>query len=48
MTNTAHHPILVLGGGTGGLSVAARLRLADPSLRVALVERSETHYEQPL
>jgi sulfide:quinone oxidoreductase len=48
MTDTTHHPVLILGGGTGGLTVAARLRLADPSIPVALVEPSETHYYQPL
>jgi sulfide:quinone oxidoreductase len=45
---TSHHSILVLGGGTGGLSVAARLLAADPNLDVAVVEPSELHYYQPL
>ncbi|MGE3820631.1 MAG: FAD-dependent oxidoreductase, partial [Isosphaeraceae bacterium] len=42
------HTIVIVGGGTAGISVAARLRLADPSLDVALVEPSEKHYYQPL
>ena len=45
---TAHHSVLILGGGTGGLSVAARLREADPTLDIALVEPSEHHHYQPL
>jgi sulfide:quinone oxidoreductase len=43
-----HHSILVVGGGTGGLSVAARLREADPTLDIAVVEPSEHHYYQPI
>ncbi|MDA8297168.1 MAG: FAD/NAD(P)-binding oxidoreductase [Actinomycetota bacterium] len=42
-----HHRIVIIGGGTAGLSVAARLRrlgMAD----VALVEPAGTHYYQPL
>lgn len=45
---TTHHSILVVGGGTGGLSVAARLRnLPDPP-EVTVLEPSEKHYYQPL
>ena len=43
-----HHTILIVGGGTGGLSVAARLREADPRLDIAVVEPSEHHYYQPI
>ena len=43
-----HHRVLVLGGGSAGITVAARVRRADPSLDVGLVEPSETHYYQPL
>jgi len=43
-----HHSVLVVGGGTGGLSVAARLREANPSLDVAVVEPSRHHYYQPI
>lgn len=46
--STQHHSIVILGGGTGGLSVAARLLAASPRLDVALVERSATHHYQPL
>ncbi|MFO0759330.1 MAG: FAD/NAD(P)-binding oxidoreductase [Byssovorax sp.] len=45
---TKHHSILVVGGGTGGLSVASRLLDESPGLDVAIVEPSEKHYYQPL
>ncbi len=43
-----HHSILIAGGGTGGVSVAARLIQIDPSLDVAILEPSDKHYYQPL
>ena len=42
------YDVLIVGGGTGGLSVAARLRNEKPALSVALIEPSEKHYYQPL
>ena len=45
---THHHRVLVLGGGSAGITVAARLRRADPSLDVGLVEPSDSHAYQPL
>jgi len=42
------HTIVIVGGGTAGVTVAARLKQADPSLDVALIEPSEKHYYQPL
>ncbi|MGH7727426.1 MAG: NAD(P)/FAD-dependent oxidoreductase [Vulcanimicrobiaceae bacterium] len=46
-TVTAHYNVLILGGGTGGICVAARLKSAGRE-GVAIVEPSETHYYQPL
>ena len=46
--STVHHSVLILGGGSGGISVAARLRRADASLDIGLIEPSETHDYQPL
>lgn len=46
--STKHVPVLILGGGTAGISVAARLRRADRRLGMAIVEPSESHYYQPL
>ncbi len=43
-----HHSILIAGGGTGGITVAARLLAEDPTLDVAIIEPSEWHYYQPI
>jgi sulfide:quinone oxidoreductase len=48
MTARDHYPVLILGGGSGGISVAARLRRADDRLGIGLVEPSESHFYQPL
>ncbi len=42
------HQILIIGGGNGGLSVAARLCRELSSPDVAIVEPSENHFYQPL
>jgi sulfide:quinone oxidoreductase len=47
MAATGHHRIVVIGGGTAGIAVAARLRHRGEQ-DVAVVEPSETHYYQPL
>lgn len=45
---SSHWTVLVAGGGTAGITVAARLRsLPDPP-DVAIVEPSDKHYYQPL
>lgn len=43
-----HHSVLVLGGGTAGISVAARLRAQASAPEIAIVEPSDKHYYQPL
>ena len=43
-----HHRVVIVGGGSAGISVAARLKKADRSLDVAIIEPSETHYYQPI
>lgn len=48
MAAPRHVPVLILGGGTGGITVAARLRRADRQLGIGIVEPSEDHYYQPL
>ncbi len=45
---TEHHQILIVGGGTAGITIAARLRKEGPDLDVAIVEPSKKHYYQPL
>ncbi|MES1926169.1 FAD/NAD(P)-binding oxidoreductase [Salinisphaera sp. T31B1] len=50
MTDSAtslHHRVVIAGGGTAGIPVAAALLKADPSLDVAVIEPSRDHYYQP-
>jgi sulfide:quinone oxidoreductase len=47
-TRTRHQHVLIVGGGTAGITVAARLRRALRSADLAIVEPSERHYYQPL
>ena len=47
MTITATHQILIVGGGTAGITVAARM-LRTGYTDVAVIEPSSTHYYQPL
>jgi sulfide:quinone oxidoreductase len=42
------HEILILGGGTAGLTVASRLADSIAGRQIAIVEPSATHYYQPL
>lgn len=46
--SSKHVPVLILGGGTAGITVAARLRRADRELGMAIIEPSERHFYQPL
>jgi sulfide:quinone oxidoreductase len=51
MTNSSfkdHYQILILGGGTAGITVAAQLRRKLKTYDVAIVEPSTKHYYQPL
>jgi len=45
--NQERHKVLIVGGGTAGITVAARLRRAGVT-DVAVVEPSGSHYYQPL
>ncbi|MGB7756877.1 MAG: FAD/NAD(P)-binding oxidoreductase [Salinisphaera sp.] len=44
---TKRHRVVIAGGGTAGIPVAAALLRADSGIDVAIVEPSETHYYQP-
>jgi sulfide:quinone oxidoreductase len=41
------HQVLILGGGTAGITVAAQLHRKDKKLDIAIMEPSEKHYYQP-
>ena len=43
-----HHQVLIIGGGTAGLTVAAQLRNRPNPPDVAIIEPSDKHYYQPL
>jgi len=43
-----HHEIIIVGGGTAGITVAARILKAEPNRDVAIIEPSDKHYYQPL
>ena len=43
-----HYDILILGGGTAGLTVASQLADRIGGRHVGIVEPSLTHYYQPL
>jgi len=42
-----HHRIVIVGGGSAGISVAARLRRGGEQ-DIAVIEPAEVHYYQPL
>lgn len=41
-----HYQILIIGGGTAGIMVAAQLQRRRPGLSIGIVEPSDTHYYQ--
>ncbi|NBT58894.1 pyridine nucleotide-disulfide oxidoreductase, partial [bacterium] len=43
-----HYKILILGAGTGGVSVAARLAKKLSAQDIAILDPAENHYYQPL
>ncbi|SFT41870.1 sulfide:quinone oxidoreductase [Lishizhenia tianjinensis] len=42
-----HYEIIIIGGGTGGLMLAAQMQRQGVSQQIALVDPSEHHYYQP-
>ncbi len=44
----AHHKFLIVGGGTGGITVAAQIMKKLKNTDVAIIEPSEVHYYQPM
>ncbi len=49
MTEATHYNVLIIGGGTGGITVASSLqrRQAGRNLSIAVVEPGDTHCYQP-
>ncbi|SNR41042.1 sulfide:quinone oxidoreductase [Maribacter sedimenticola] len=43
----SHHQIVIIGGGTAGIMVAAQLLHLKKAKDVAIIEPAETHYYQP-
>lgn len=41
------HKILIIGGGTAGIIVAAQLKRADSSLDIAILDPADNHFYQP-
>ncbi|HEY9685522.1 MAG TPA: FAD/NAD(P)-binding oxidoreductase [Coleofasciculaceae cyanobacterium] len=48
MGNTEHYQVVIVGGGTAGITVAAKLARKLKSGSVAIIEPSRVHYYQPL
>lgn len=48
MKGKTHYEIVVVGGGTAGITVAAQLRRVKNPPEVAIIEPSAKHYYQPL
>ncbi len=45
--NTKEHQIVIVGGGSAGISVASSLLARDSGLDIAIIEPADTHYYQP-
>ena len=46
-TSDAHFPVVIVGAGAGGISVAASLKARKPDLEIALIDPADIHYYQP-
>ncbi|MGX0875777.1 sulfide:quinone oxidoreductase [Roseovarius sp. MBR-154] len=46
-TGDAKFDVVIVGGGAGGIAVAASLRTRKPGLEIALIDPTEIHYYQP-
>src|SRR6056297_1878090 len=46
-TGDAKFDVVVVGGGAGGIAVAASLRARKPGLEIAVIEPTDIHYYQP-
>lgn len=46
-TGDARFDVVIVGGGAGGIAVAASLKARKPGLEIALIDPAEIHYYQP-
>lgn len=46
-TGDAHYPVVIVGGGAGGIAVASSLKARKPDLEIALIDPADVHYYQP-
>jgi sulfide:quinone oxidoreductase len=44
----SHYEVLIIGGGSGGITVASQLANADNPPSMGIVEPNESHYYQPI
>lgn len=42
-----HHQLLIIGGGTAGIMVAAQIKRKNPAIEIGLIEPAEKHFYQP-
>ena len=47
MPDSTRHEVLIVGGGTAGITVAAILKRRAPSADVSIIEPAPDHYYQP-
>ena len=47
MPSSVHHQVLIVGGGTAGITVAAIFKRRAPGINLALIEPAHDHYYQP-
>lgn len=46
MPGPTHHQVLIVGGGTAGITVAAILKRRAPGIDIAIIEPAAEHYYQ--
>jgi len=47
MAGSSHHQVLIVGGGSAGITVAAILKRRAPEVDIAIIEPAQEHYYQP-
>lgn len=48
MNMSKHHQVLIIGGGTAGIMVAAMMKKKNPKISIGLMEPADKHYYQPI